>query len=289
MKFLAAALALGASACWGTDQVLGKIALRDIDAPTLNTLRPLFALIFIFPYTFLLGGLSLPELDLFLIAAMSGLLADFIAVEVFFYIMRRSAAHKVIPLGNSDPVWAVVIAILLLGEKPSPIVFISIVLVVLGTYLIAARKKKSSTDLLNVGVILALSVGIIWGVSVPFMKYCLDQGMYRGTLQAIRISFGAIGCGLALIVYGHGHRLEYTGRGLKVSFISGFFAYFLGFVFWLSALSIEDVSVLVPFKGVKMPVGFILSVLLLKERPNKNAAVGTILIFLAVLLITIFG
>lgn len=289
MEFLAIALALGAAFCWGMDQVLGKIALRDLDVPTFNAIRPLSALIFIVPYALLSGGLSFHRIDLILVAALSGIVGLFIGVEIYFYVMNRSAAHRVIPLGNTDAFWVIVIAILFLGEEAKPVVFISVALLILGTFFLASRRGTSNSNLRKWGIILALAVGVMWGSTIPIAKYCLNHGMSRSTVQTISVATAAIACSTAMLAHHPKEKLKFTNRGLKTSFLSGFFAFFLGFALWLSALSMETATLIAPFVGATMLFGFILSVPFLGERPTKGAFLGTILIFLGILLVTIWG
>lgn len=289
MEILAALLAIGASFSWGVDQVLGKIAIRDMDTFSFNALRPAFALIFIIPTAFLLDGLVWPRTNLAILAIFSGFFAEFVGVNIYFYVMDKSAAHRVIPLGNSNPLWAATAAIIFLGEEAQPVIFISIALVILGTYLIGSREKEDESNAWIGGIMLALTAGLLWGLSAPVSKYCLNEGMNQLTLQTLRISTAAIACSSAMLFYRGKKNLNIGKTGIKIGLLSGFFAFFLGFLLWLGALGMEPASVVSPFQGGKILFGFLLSILIIGEKPSRKAFLGTGLILLGVLMVTLWG
>lgn len=289
MEIIAALLALGASFSWGMDQTLGKIAIKDIDILTFDALRPLFALLFIIPTTLLFSELSWPGLKLFAVAASTGVLAEAIGATIYFYVMKRSAAHKVIPLGNSNPLWAATIAVIFLGEEAKVVIFASVILVVLGVYFLGSRGKSEKSDTWKGGVAIALLAGFLWGLAAPASKYCLNAGMGQMTLQTIRISAAAITCSAILLAYRGKPNLNFGNGGIKIGLISGFLAFFLGFILWLGALSMEPASVVIPFQGAKILFGFLLSIFMIGEKPTKRAHLGAVLIFTGTLLVTIWG
>jgi len=289
LEIIAAALAIGASLSWGIDQVLGKLAIRDIDTFSFNALRPAFALLFIVPIAFLVEGLTWPGLKLAAIAAFPGIFAEFIGVTLYFYVMDRTAAHKVIPLGNSNPLWIAVLAIIFLGEEAQPVIFVSIALVILGTYFIGTRGKTDQSATWKLGIVLALTAGLFWGIAAPLSKYCLNAGMNRMTLQTLRISTAAVACSSAMLIYRGEKALNISGKGVKLSLISGFFAFFLGYFLWLGALGLEDASVVAPFQSGKILFGFLLSIVLVGEKPSRKAYIGTGLILLGILMVTVWG
>lgn len=289
MEIVAAALAIGASFSWGVDQVLGKLAIRDMDTFSLNALRPAFALLFIIPTALLVEGLAWPGLKLAALASAPGIFAEFVGVTLYFYVMDKSEAHKVIPLGNSNPLWAAVLAIIFLGEEAQPVIFVSIALVILGTYFVGTRGEMDRSETWLGGIVLALTAGLFWGISAPVSKYCLNAGVNRMTLQTLRISAAAIACSSAMFAYRRQKYLDIGKKGISLGLASGFFAFFLGFLLWLGALGMEDASVVAPFQSGKILFGFLLSILLIGEKPSRKAYIGTGLILLGILMVTIWG
>ncbi len=287
MELLAVILALGATLCWGMDQVLGKLSLRDMDVLTFNAIRPAFALLFVIPYALFIERLSYGGLALIALAASAGLMAEFIGAELYFYIMKRSKAHLVIPVGNSDSLWATLLAILLLGEEAGIIVFVSIAFVILGTFLLA-QEKGSSGGNWRWGVAMAAFVAFLWGVSMPITKYCLAGGMSAATVQLIRVAVAFLGCSALMLTRRTSLKPKpLSTRTLGISLVSGFLAFFLGFVLWLQAMKMEPASVVAPFLGGKAAFGFLFCALILKEKFTKRAVFGMISILLGLIIVSI--
>ena len=288
MELLAVMLALGATLCWGMDQVLGKLSLRDMDVLAFNSLRPAFAMLFVIPYALFVERLSYGSLELIALAALAGLAAEFIGAELYFYIMKKSKANLVIPIGNSDPLWASLLAILFLGEEARGIVFVSIAFVILGGFLLTWESGRSSRENWRGGLALAAFVAFLWGISNPITKYCFEGGMSMAAVQLIRVTVAFLGCNALMLARRPSlKKRSIPSRALKVTLISGFLAFFLGFVLWLQALKMEPASVVSPFLGGKAVFGFLFCALILKEKFTKRAFLGLLSILLGLLLISI--
>ncbi|MFN4133346.1 MAG: EamA family transporter, partial [Candidatus Hadarchaeales archaeon] len=137
MNVVAALLAIGATICWGLDQVLGKLALKEVGVLRFNAIRGLVSLLFIFPSVVFVGQLIGVPLELFLLAVAAGLIAEFLGVELYFYLMRGSSAHVLIPIGNTDLLWGTIFSLLLLGETLHIFTALAVVAVIGGIYLLS--------------------------------------------------------------------------------------------------------------------------------------------------------
>lgn len=288
MELLAVILALGATICWGMDQVLGKFVLKDLDVLTFNALRPAFAMLFIIPYVLLVEQISYVGLELIALVVFAGFIAEFLGAELYFYVIKRSVAHRVIPVGNSDPLWATLIAISFFGEEVRGIVFLSIALVIIGTYFLAQEDVSGQENKWRTGIVLAALVAFLWGLSLPITKYCFESGMSMATVQTIRIAVAVLGCNALLFARRHSLKPKpIPSKALKVTLFSGFLAFFLGFLLWLQALKITSASTIAPFLGGKVVFGFLFSILILREKFTKKAVLGVFSILAGILLVTI--
>ncbi|MFH1820835.1 MAG: DMT family transporter [Methanobacteriota archaeon] len=287
MELLVVLLALGATLCWGMDQVLGKFVLRDLDVLTFNALRPAFAMIFVIPYALFFGQLSYGAIELIALVAFAGFIAEFLGVELYFYIIKRSTAHLVIPVGNSDPLWAALGAILLLSEEASSIVFISIAFVIIGTFFLSQESGWGLKQRWWKGVILAAFVAFLWGISMPITKYCLDSGMSMATAQTVRVTVSLFCCSALMFAKRPSMKVKASVRTLKLTLLSGFLAYFLGFMLWLQAMNMESANAIAPFLGGKAVFGFLFAILILREKFTKRSVLGMLSILLGMLLVSI--
>lgn len=281
-------LTLGAAASWAFSEVLTKEGLRRMDFVAYGVVRPLFALPFILAYGLITSGLRFPELKLVGIAACGGVIDSFLGTMLYMFSLRRSPAYQAATLSSTAPFWGVVTAVLFLGERPHPIVFVAAVLVVLGAYFLGSRQSGETTGHPAFGTLAALGAGFMWGVAETLpAKYCLAQGMVPITYQLIMVGAAAGSWGL-LAIWQRRH-LNSSPKGLGIAFQSAFAGFFLGWLLWLSGLSLAPASVLAPVRGSTTLFSFLFSILLLHERPFLRAVVGLLFVFAGVFLVSIMG
>lgn len=285
MEPWALVLTLGATLCWGSAQVIGKLALRNISALLFNGIRFSVAALVVVSGIVLTGGFG----DLggnwpIAIAFLSGVVGWFFATHLFYYSLKREAAHRIIPTGNSYPFWAIALAPLLLGEELRLILPLSAVLIFVGSSLLVTRRRDPSHW--RMGVPAACFVAFLWGLNAVLNKYCLNSGMGIPALLSIRILTAAVLFDMAVGISGRGKapRIDRSSSGLSV--LSGLISFPIGAVMYLTALSMEQASTLAPITGMTVFFGFLLSILLVGERPTKRSVLGTILILAGILSIT---
>lgn len=286
MELLALTLVLGATLCWGAAQVLGKIALRKIDSLLFNWIRFTIAILpIILGATIVgeLGGIGLNSATL--VAIASGVFGWFLATYLFFYSMKREAAHRMIPVGNAYPFWAIALAFLFLGEPPKIILPLSAIMIFSGTLLLSLKEKEAKRW--KWGVPIASLVAFLWGANAILNKYSLSQGMNIYTLLVVRVLSAVILFTIALGITSQRRKIKIHYDSVKLSIASGLIAFPIGSLLYLSALQTEGASVLAPITGATVFFGFILSILALGEKPTKKSVLGMILIFTGILIMII--
>jgi len=285
MNLIALALVLVATLCWGADQTIGKLAVKRVDVSVFNALRPTFVAPLAFIFAFSTNSLSDPGAFLITIAILAGVISWCIGCELYFYLLKKSAVHKILPIANSHPVWGVFAAILFLGEEVTLFIFASAVLVIIGAYFLV--QKEQETGHWKRMVPLALLVALMWGAVIILNKFCLNEGMKVGTLLTIEVVSAAVACNIAMGIHQIKASIKLDKKGMWLSFLSGFLGFFIGHILYLVALGIEKASVLAPINGAVILFGFLLSILLVRERPSKKAILGVVIIFIGVFLATI--
>lgn len=285
MEILVLILVLLATACWGLAQVIGKLALKNIGALLFNAIRLTFAGIVVI-FALLLAG----ELGDFwsnwpvMVAVVSTVLGQFIATHMFFYSIKKEAAHRIIPIGNTQSFWAIAFASIFLAEAASPVLLVTAALIVVGSYLLVPRNTEGVHW--RLGIIVAATAACLWGLSIALSKYCFNAGMTVSTLLLIRVLLAAVLFNTAFCFSNRGKPSKVHGRSIGLSVLSGI-AFLVGTFMYLVALSMEQASALGPITGVTILFGVLFSILLVGERPTKKSALGGILIFLGILLIAL--
>lgn len=287
MKLLALALTLGATFCWGSAQIIGKLALRKITTLFFNTVRFSVATAAIVLGGVLFGSVGSVEFGPpFLAAVASGVFGWFIATTVFFYVLKRGAAHRIIPAGNAYPFWAILLASSFIGERVTFVIPISAALVFLGTFLLARRRREEESRW-RFGISLASLVAFLWGLNAVLNKFALNGGMTRSSLLLVRVVSAAILFWMAFGLTTIGRERSFHGRSIGLSVLSGMVAFPVGSLLYLSALSMEEASVLAPVTGATILFGFLLSIGILGESPTKKAVLGMLSIFGGILLMVL--
>ena len=284
MNVLALTLMLVATVSWALSQVIGKLAIGKIDIVTFNAVRISTVLPMIILFVVFTGDLVIPGLEFLFFAILAGTIGRFMAVQLFFYSIKKEPAYRIMSIANTYPLWGVILAILFLSEEPNFVVLIAAILVVVGAYFLTSKRGKSGHWSLLTAV-MAFSVAIMWGSLIIINKYCLS-GMTASTLILIETITGVVLCNAAMVTRIKS-RVEFDKRSVGLAMLSGVFALFVGEILSYFALRIEKASVLAPVLGTLIPFGFLLSVLLLKERPSKKAILGMFIVFFSVVLVAL--
>lgn len=277
-------LVMLATMCWGSAQVIGKLALKNIGAILFNSIRFSVTAPMVVFVVFLTGGLgdiggSWPVTA----AVLSAIIGQFLATHMFFYSIKREAANRIIPAGNTHLFWIIAIAPIFLGETLSPVLPISAALIFAGIFFLIPREK--SPDSWRMGVLVAAFSAFLWGVSSILSKYCLSAGMAVSILLLIRIFMAAALFDTVACISNRGKNQKINRRSIGLSVISGTLAFPVGTFLYFTALNIEQVSVLAPISGITIFFGFLFSILLIGERPTRKSIFGTILTIAGVLLV----
>ncbi len=93
-------------------------------------------------------------------------------------------------------------------------------------------------------------------------------------------------CNIVIFARRAKQKVNFNGRGVGLSILSGVIGLFVGQILWQHALKIEEASVLSPVVGAVVPLAFLFSILLLRERPTKRAILGMIVVFTGIFLVT---
>jgi len=289
VSYLAILLTLGSGLSWAITSVLMKVGLQRMSRVGFAAIRPWMGLIFIIPYAVLTKGLQFGSARLILVATAGSLLNAFLGTALFYYAISTGPLHRASILSNTNPFWAVVSAVVVLGEPARPVSFFAAVLVILGAYLMFERKGDPS-DRRILPILAALGAGALWGFAsaVP-TKYCLEGGMSPIAYQLLFAGSAGIWWGFAALPGLIKRRIVFTRSGLSIALFSAFFGYFAGWILWLTALRSAPASLLSPISGTSVLFTVLMSVVFLRERLTVRTAIGGMFVFAAVILVSLFG
>jgi drug/metabolite transporter (DMT)-like permease len=220
---------------------------------------------------------------------LSGLIGIAVGDTCFFAALRRLPVHRLIILMMLAPGITLIMAILFLGEAPSPIAWLGIAMVLSGVSLtLAAELRQGVTpERTPAGLIFGLMSILCMGVSVIIAKIGLNS---VPALQAtfLRMTAGFLGMFVVALAKRQikGWLEPLRGDGLKWRFAAAVAVVTFG-GFWLALFAVKrlDVSVANTLLATEPLFALPLSVLWLQERPVALAWSGAAVAFPGALLL----
>ena len=175
MDYLMVVFALGSAACFGLALVLTQFGLRDVSPIRGACISvPTTALIFLAmaPATVGTIGWHIGSVGLFVIA---GCLFPAAVTLLTFEANRRIGPNLTGALGNLTPLFAVGIAVLMLGEEPSAWQVVGIAVICLGATALLGVPRRTAPIIHAWAMALPLAAALIRGLVQPLVKVGLES------------------------------------------------------------------------------------------------------------------
>jgi drug/metabolite transporter (DMT)-like permease len=264
---------------WGITWPLMKIALEEIPPLSMRTLSCAFGAMTLFAISCVKrGSLRIPTVKTFghLIAIA---LLNIVGFSLFTAFAQMAAAtSRVAILAYTMPIWTVVLAWMVLGERPNRMQGIAVVLCALGlailVYPLAAQGVPS-------GVALAIASGVSWAAGTVYIKWArLDAEPLGVATWQLTIAFVVIGA--CLFAFDGRVNLDNArAGGLLATAFTGIAGAGIAYALWFEV--VRRVSAATASLGVlgSPVIGVLSSVLILGERLTAADIIGFALIFAA--------
>ena len=147
-KFFGVGLTILGSAIWALGQVIVKPLSKAINPLALVAWLALFSGPLLICLSAILDGNTITYLteasfDHWIIAFYIGFIMQPITYGCFYYVLKNNPLYKVLPIVTMGiPPTGLLAAIFLLGEKPTPELFIGGVIIIIGVIMIVFTKTK---------------------------------------------------------------------------------------------------------------------------------------------------
>lgn len=279
-------LALLSAFGWAVGSTLYK-RLGDVSAYGLNLVGGLMSIGLLSILVVFAGGMSVSDEALWILAA-SGVVGITLGDSFYFVALQDLGAHAVVVLSMLAPALTVILAVLLLGETPSPQVFVGIALVIGGVSAVLwSRVTDAESGSSRRGVIFGVLAVVMMALGTVIAKRGLDD-VSATDATVVRATAGTLG----LLVWGAvgGSLGEWTAKFrdaktlgnvlLAVSVIT-----FGGFWALHASLKLVDASITAVVSATEPLFVIPLAALVLGERIGAMAIVGTLVTAAGVALI----
>jgi len=267
-------LALFALVTWSIQRVVTKAALVRWSTARFYRWNAIVSLAVYFPFAVLVP----PRAD-----ALAGALALSFLMALTFWVTteatRRGPVSAVAPLTATSPALTVVLAVVLLSERPDALAIAGVVLAIAAALLLALRPGSAP---LGAWVALALASVALQGIGAFVAKVVVTEGGPTTLLVTSVLVQLAVG---AYIARAEPLDLGSQLRGMPLVVTVTLAAAALATVGYLTALSIGPASLVVPLVATSPALGGLLGIVVLGERVSRRQAIGIALGLVAIVLL----
>ena len=279
---MGAVYALAAAVSWAGGVTILKRLTNRIDTLSLNTLRLCVASLLLLAVILLSGrGTELVNTPLkpLVYLIISGAIGLAIGDTIFIKSLSYLNASQAFPIALcSNPVFTMLLAVLLLGESFTWVTGLGTFLVLLGIYLLTSTRMTNSAPrrIRGKGIVLALSAGATWAVAAVTLKLGV-MDMDPLVAVAIKLSSATI----VLLPFALSQRKrgalqlrKYGSRNLALVLTSALIDFGMGMVFFIIAIQLIGAGRAVVLAATSPLFLLPFSVFVLKERLTRLTLIG---------------
>jgi drug/metabolite transporter (DMT)-like permease len=264
---------------WGITWPIMRIALYEIPPLSMRTATSALGAMTLYAVCRFQGrNLHIAQAKDWLHITIASLLNIVAFMVLGSFAQLTAATSRVTILAYTMPIWAVLLAWPLLGERPSRIQTFALVLCIAGLailiYPLAATKVQP-------GIWLALLTGISWGAGTVYLKWAQIKADPMGVASwQVTIAFFITGA-FMLVFEGGLHFAAADTKALLATASTGVLANGVAYGLWFAI--IRRLPAAMASLGVlgSPVIGVIASMLILGERPTAADIIGFALVFAA--------
>ena len=199
------------------------------------------------------------------------------ALFSWFNALVLSPLAEVSAIGNAAPIFATLLAILLLREK---IFFKRILAIILGFIGVLMIVKPGNLQI-EIGYYYALIAAVLWGFLVIFLKSLSKTENFFSVIFYFQlflfVSFG-------IFFY---QEIEAINRNNFFWLLAMALFGNLSQLFYFQALKYKDVTYVTPFEYLRFVIITILAIIFFNENPTLSTYLGSLVIFVGMLIISV--
>ena len=136
---------LGSAFCYATANLLAKIYVKKMDAPSLAAGRSMFILFFVSAYTVLMGRTQTDiSTNVFILAILGAFMAPFLGYLLFYKALSMLEISKVMAVRCSDPFFTLIYSFIAFSSTPTIKQLIGGTLIVVGVLILSLAKGEGA-------------------------------------------------------------------------------------------------------------------------------------------------
>jgi uncharacterized membrane protein len=286
MSALAEIVAIFSAMGWAVDSVLIRFGLRKSNIFAAMLMSYGVSITCVWTYLLATTPLDFLASPAMVYYVISGCMQPLLARALFYEGITRIGVARAGPLRGSEPLFAAVIAVTILGEKPGILVYIGTVLIVASLWLISG-KQQGDTSWRLLDTVFPISAALISAVSQTLRKQALKIIPDPFVAVAIVTSVSLLLLLLFVFATKRSHQLRMSREGLRFFLCAALMATSAQIANFI-ALGRGQMSVIIPLLNTTPLFTVCFSALFLRKVETVNARIvfGAALMVAGVVLIT---
>ena len=270
----------------GITSVFAKIGVNKIDTDLATGIRTIVIIIFSFVVVIFTNGLhkvgTINSSTIFYIS-LSGLTTALLWI-CYFRALFYGDVNKVTPVDKTSIVLTLILSKIFLKENITYVKLISIILILLGTYLMIEKKENVKSDYrwfiysVLTGIFTSLST-IVGKIGIKNVD--VNLATFIRTIIVLIIIWIYI-----FIKNKHKQSTKVDTKSLLFIFLSGFTTG-LSWLCYFNALKNGEASIVFPIEKLSILVAVLFSTIFLKEKLSTKSAIGLSIISIGTLILII--
>ena len=275
--------------------VSGKLGLKDMDEYLVTWAFGFFALPFlVFPYIFM----SIPTLgNQYWIALLSDGTLNVLATILQLKAIKNSDLSLTMPLLSFTPLFLLIMSPLILGQYPTFLGIIGVILIVIGSYVLNIKRRilttqRRNSDYLEPFKAMVEKKGPKLMLIAAFLLSITSTIDKIGVLNSSPLFWGVsvhVFTSITLapvLIREYKNHVKFTGSDVRLLFAVGFFSA-LAIVTQFIAITTLLVPYVIAIKRTSAVMSVLFGYLIFKEKGVKGRLAGSVIMVIGVVLITL--
>jgi drug/metabolite transporter (DMT)-like permease len=287
--------ALGAAISWTVSALFYRKALEEASPISANIIRlTLTGSILLLLLVFLgkLTVLTTLPLELVLLASASGIIGLGLGDTLYFMSLKWIGVARAVPLTCIYPLFSVLWAVFLVGERITLAVVLGAVVIVLGILFLGQDSQANTTytrKALIVGMVIALATAAVWSVSITMMDVAvkespdIDHALIINTIRVITVA--AVLLASSPIIDRKLGFLKVRKRTVVALIAGGIAALGVGWFFLSYSFTVTSQARAVPISSTTPLFSTLAGILLLREKVTAHNVFGSIMVVVGIFLL----
>ncbi len=280
--------AIGSAFFAGITSILAKCGIQKTDSTVATAIRTIVVLIFswlMVVITGTIGEISSIQGKTLLFLILSGLSTG-ASWLFYFHAIQIGNINKVAAIDKSSTVLTILLALIFLGEGISVEKLIAVLLIGIGTLLMISKKEEKENKQSQMGLVCAVLSAVFASLTSILGKIGIT-GIDSNLGTAIRTFVVLLMAWLMVFVTGKQREVGKIEKKELIFICASGLATGGSWLCYYRALQEGPASVVVPIDKLSILVTIIFARMVFKEKLNKKAMLGVVLIVVGTILIAL--